>query len=487
MSFETALSCATPSVVLDVWQSAVRSAVVTFVEDPTMNTLIWDRRISAYWSFLQHPVFSLLIDPMFSEITDVITASNGERRAQMYPALVVIIVLAVITICFATFNLLRIDAHMRTVLRFLQHCPPDVILKSHRIMAVINGDLSSGRRTDAKKAAEFFSTVIEQIPDAILFCTPATYTITSSNAACERIFGARFLQAQIQDFLGQGFKGQTAALYDPLSEKRGKTVELVFSKSDVEEVNLEAFSIEMEKAIAFVFRDVTQTIRYNTLIAAERTKSDQMLQSILPPSLVPRVQAGEKNISLAVTSATICFIDIVSFTPWCGASQADTVMLTLNNMFKRFDHNCSNYSMMTRIKCIGDCYMAAGGLFADVNQPTQHAKQVISFGLDCLKSIAELNAELGESLQIRVGVNTGGPIVAGVIGGIGSGKPTFEIIGPAINMAQQMEHHGIPGNVHISRSVYELIYGGEFKVAERGSIEIKNANVVTYLVSGRNT
>jgi class 3 adenylate cyclase len=177
----------------------------------------------------------------------------------------------------------------------------------------------------------------------------------------------------------------------------------------------------------------------------------------------------------------------VSFTPWCGASQADKVMMTLNNMFKRFDGNCNMYHMMTRIKCIGDCYMGAGGVFEEVNQPAQHAKQVVSFGLDCLVSIEELNAELGERLQIRVGINTGGPIVAGVLGGIGSGKPTFEILGPAINMAQQMEHHGVPGQVHISRSVYELIYGGEFKVTERGSVEVKSGMVVTYLVNGRNS
>jgi class 3 adenylate cyclase len=209
-----------------------------------------------------------------------------------------------------------------------------------------------------------------------------------------------------------------------------------------------------------------------------------MLKSILPPSLVPRVQAGEKNISFAVSSATVVFIDIVSFTPWCGSSQADKVMMTLNNMFKRFDANCNSYPTMTRIKCIGDCYMAAGGVFDQVNQPAEHAKEVVSFGLNCLESMGEMNAELGEKLQIRVGVNTGGPIVAGVLGG-GVGKPTFEILGPAINMAQQMEHHGVPMAVHVSRSVYELIYGDTFIVKERGTIEVKGGSVVTYLVTGK--
>jgi class 3 adenylate cyclase len=128
--------------------------------------------------------------------------------------------------------------------------------------------------------------------------------------------------------------------------------------------------------------------------------------------------------------------------------------------------------------------MAAGGVFSEVNQPSEHAKQVVSFGLDAIQALVNLNAELHENLQIRVGVNTGGPIVAGVLGG-GVGKPTFEILGPSINLAQQMEHHGVPMQVHVSRAVYELIYGDQFIVKERGGIEVKQGLVVTYLVTGR--
>jgi class 3 adenylate cyclase len=113
--------------------------------------------------------------------------------------------------------------------------------------------------------------------------------------------------------------------------------------------------------------------------------------------------------------------------------------------------------------------MAAGGVFDEVNQPAEHAKQVVAFELGCLASMGEMNAKLDEKLQIRGGANACGPIVAGVLGG-GVGKPTFEILGPAINMAQQMEHHGVPMAVHNSRAVYELIYGDTFGVKERGSL-----------------
>jgi class 3 adenylate cyclase len=95
-------------------------------------------------------------------------------------------------------------------------------------------------------------------------------------------------------------------------------------------------------------------------------------------------------------------------------------------------------------------------------------KQFLSFWLDCLVSIIELNRELDKNLQISVGVQTGGPI-AGLLGGIGWGKLTFETLGRSINIEQRMEHHNAQMKVHISRVVYELIHGVESKVAEWNS------------------
>jgi class 3 adenylate cyclase len=283
--------------------------------------------------------------------------------------------------------------------------------------------------------------------------------------------------ANVADFYNRdNFYGDVAALSGAPPQKV-----TLMKKVDGSEVYYEVEMTTSNDKLVVSSQEVTQTVRYNTLIAEERAKSDQLLASILPPSLVKRVQEGEKNISFAVQTASISFMDIVEFTPWCGSSTAAAVMSTLNNLFKRFDEAVGQRATMTKIKCIGDCYVSAGGIFSEINQPAVHAKEMVSFGLAAIQCVEDLDEELNQNLRMRVGVNTGGPIVAGVLG---VGKPTFEILGPTINLAQQMEHHGVPMQVHVTRAVYELIYGDTtFQVKERGQTQINSGKVITYLVS----
>jgi class 3 adenylate cyclase len=311
-----------------------------------------------------------------------------------------------------------------------------------------------------------------------MFAAADSFVIEGANESCKALFqtGELIGKSAKQFYTGEKFSGNVNDVFNP---GNANPILLATKSGDGSEVNYEVTVVRSGDKIVLSAQDVTETTRYNTLIASEKARSDALLESILPPSLVKRVQAGETNISFAVQSASISFIDIVEFTPWCGSLPAATVMATLNALFKKFDERLGKRATMTKMKCIGDCYMSAAGIFSEVNQPAVHAKDMVAFGLDAIDAIRQLNREVNQSLRIRVGVNTGGPIVAGVLG---VGKPTFEILGPAINMAQQMEHHGVPMQVHVSRAVYELVYGDTFQIKERGEVEINTGKVVTYLV-----
>jgi class 3 adenylate cyclase len=67
---------------------------------------------------------------------------------------------------------------------------------------------------------------------------------------------------------------------------------------------------------------------------------------------------------------------------------------------------------------------------------------------------------------------------------LGIDKPTFDILGPDISIAANMEHNGVPMAVHIPQHMYELVYDQPFQFKERGEMEIKGKIMRTYLVTG---
>ena len=481
----------------------VYTALLSFIQFSTVNRTgkfengIIDptnKIFSDIWFLTVCRIYDEFIYPMHFNIKKSIISSMVTEKNKMYAIIIVLMVFGVLFQLISYLRIWKINNHIKFVLSLLLHCNADQIISSPKIMNVLSGEFSTVKSNTAVRTSSFFNTVLNSLPEVIIVVNQDN-NIESVNKQCCTLFSCEakdLIGKPITDILskfgGDAFKllqGQSNSVN--LTFKKSTTNESNANKTNANEkshevANFVGFSLISNQKLSVILRDNTTAVRYNNLIQEEKKKSDEMLASILPQSLVPRVQAGEKDISFSIQSATIVFMDIVSFTPWCGSLPADKVMSTLNLLFKKFDSNCNRYGTMTKIKCIGDCYMASGGVFSEVNQPAEHAKDVVNFGLDSLQSIVQLNKELNEKLEIRVGVNTGGPIVAGVIG---VGKPTFEILGPAINMAQQMEHHGVPMQVHITRSVYELVYGNMFLIKERGLTEVKGGSVVTYLVSGR--
>ena len=124
---------------------------------------------------------------------------------------------------------------------------------------------------------------------------------------------------------------------------------------------------------------------------------------------------------------------------------------------------------MTKIKLIGDIYMAACGLFSEEN-PKNHAEQCIEFALLVLNILEDTNIKLNINLQIRIGVNSDGPIIAGVLG---TENRVFDIIGDTINGASRLEHKAEPGHILMSEKSYNLVKEFNFNIKPVGEVFLK--------------
>lgn len=485
-----------------------------------MKVMVINLRSNIHYYYLSHQKLSLatiwLIESSYMDY--VIPSFNAldseaQRRCETNRSfkllLPIIIITIIIVICgiILTPIFLNIGKIAQWTLKLLLFCDPNVVFQSKVILKILSNDFSQNdkEKNDEDSKANFYESIVSNLLDGVIFMSN-DLIIRSANNSVKTVIGKdpnkiigmslkklfvspNGQEASLRSFY-QAVDGMMNCMRSPSIEtevevmKDNEPVTLLLSMTAISangEVQIKPINSEGLAILVLSIKDMTSTVAARTLLQEENAKNENLLSMILPPIIVNKLQRGEQNICFSVQSASIVFMDIVSFTPWCGSNTAAYVMSTLNKLFLYFDTALKKLDKMTKIKCIGDCYMCAGGIFDEVNQPEGHARQAITFGLEAIKCVEQIDVELHESLRIRVGCNTGGPIVAGVLG---IEKPTFDILGPDINLGAMMEHHGVPMNVHIPQHVYDLGMYKYFVVKERGDVDVKGKMYHTYVVTG---
>jgi class 3 adenylate cyclase len=175
------------------------------------------------------------------------------------------------------------------------------------------------------------------------------------------------------------------------------------------------------------------------------------------------------------------FIDIQKFSAYTATLTPQEIMGNLSLIFGGFDALLPMCNLITKIKLIGDVYMCGSGLFTPNEPPEKHAEQTVRFALEAHRVINEANVKLGASLAVRIGINTGGPVIAGVLG---TDKPVFDIIGDPINIAARLQSTCIAGKVQISEDTYALVKSLGFMIEPRGEVFLKGkGNRPAFVVS----
>ncbi len=211
--------------------------------------------------------------------------------------------------------------------------------------------------------------------------------------------------------------------------------------------------------------ELEETVKKRTYeLALAKEKSDELLQNILPVSLVEELSKNGLVKPREYKNVTILFTDFKGFTSTAAVLPADKLVKELNELFKGFDYIVEKYGL-EKMKTIGDSYMLAGGIPVECDD---HAVKIIIAGLEMLEFINSRNETSSVKWEMRVGVHSG-QVVAGVVG---TKKFTYDIWGDTVNIASRMETAGEPGLINVSAYTYQLIKD-YFECKYRGKIEVK--------------
>jgi len=211
---------------------------------------------------------------------------------------------------------------------------------------------------------------------------------------------------------------------------------------------------------------------------AEKERSEALLLNILPRTIVERMRLGETAIADRIAEATVLFSDLVDFTLLSATLSPEETVKLLSLLFSQFEDLAVRHGLET-IKTIGDGYMVTGGILE--RQPNA-AVAVAEMGLSMLEVVERAGRAIDKKLQLRIGVHTGGPIVAGVLG---THKIAYDVWGDTVNIAKRMESYGLPGQIHVSAATRRLL-GDAFRFEPRGLLDVKGkGSMETYFVYRR--
>nr|WP_321407845.1 adenylate/guanylate cyclase domain-containing protein [uncultured Carboxylicivirga sp.] len=240
---------------------------------------------------------------------------------------------------------------------------------------------------------------------------------------------------------------------------------MYYIKKTVEETELIA-RIKSSLAISSQIKDLKA--QRNQLMLSNH-KNDTILRSILPAPILAQVKQYGSIPPKRYRNAVVMFVDMVDFTSKSGKMSHGTLLRELQEIFKEFDRVIES-QFCTRIKTIGDAYMAACGMFHELENPEL---QGVKTAIKLREAIAKRNQTNSIQWEIKIGLYSGDVICSSV----STTNLSFDIFGETVNMAARMQNACEPDQINISEEIqkkvkdyYHIVTRTARKVKGKGTI-----------------
>lgn len=183
--------------------------------------------------------------------------------------------------------------------------------------------------------------------------------------------------------------------------------------------------------LAFVMRRARRTVLLHLKADAERRSVSEVFGRYVPRAVADMVISDKGSLAPIERTATVLFVDVAGFTKLTERLGPVRVVEVLNEYFDAVTQVIAeHHGVVTQFQ--GDAVLAT------FNVPLideDHAKRAVECAIEILKTVDSTTFG-GESIEVRIGINTGS-LVAGNVGG--GGRHNYTVHGNTVNLAARLE------------------------------------------------
>jgi class 3 adenylate cyclase len=203
--------------------------------------------------------------------------------------------------------------------------------------------------------------------------------------------------------------------------------------------------------LTVAFNDMSRNLAIKEdLIAEQRQENDRLLLSLMPEQVVQRYREGEETIAQDHQNVTVIFADIVGLDEMADQLSSDELLAIVNRLTRQFDAAAENLGV-EQVRTLHNGYLASCGLSVP---RLDNVRRTVDFAAEMQRTLDRFNAETGNELKLRAGIDTG-TVTSGLVG---RSTIAYDMWGSAVNLAYQVQSGSPQPGIYVTSDVYDVLH-----------------------------